>query len=99
MSNEELVERIQQGIDKTEYLEQLYQQNYRLIFKSVRRYAFRDEMDEFAAGSLFGLYEAVKHYESTASVKCMSYATYWIRQAVQRYHENNGCCIRIPVDM
>lgn len=49
--------------------------------------------------AFFGLYEAVKRYESTAGVKFMSYATYWIKQSIQRYLENNGRCIRIPVAM
>ncbi|MGF7145956.1 RNA polymerase primary sigma factor [Anaerotaenia torta] len=99
MTNEELVDQIQHGIDPGNNIEQLYQQNYRLIFQIVRKYAYRDEMDDLLQEAYFGLYEAVKRYEDTAGVKFMSYATYWIRQAVQRYLENNGRCIRIPVAM
>jgi RNA polymerase primary sigma factor len=99
MSNEELVERIQQEIDPGDNIEQLYKQNYRLIFQIVRKYSYRDEMDDLLQEAYFGLYEAVKRYESTAGVKFMSYATYWIRQSIQRYLENNGRCIRIPVAM
>ena len=99
MSNEELVERIQHGIDPGDNIEQLYQQNYCLIFKIVRRYAFRDEMDDSPQEAYFGLYEAVKYYESTTGVKFMSYITYWIKQSTRRYLENNGRCIRIPVAM
>ncbi|HHV09752.1 MAG TPA: sigma-70 family RNA polymerase sigma factor [Clostridiales bacterium] len=99
MTNEELVGRIQQDINPGDNMEQLYQQNYRLIFKIVRRYAFRDEMDDLLQEAYFGLYEAVKRYEETAGVKFMTYASYWIRQAIQRYLENNGRCIRIPAAM
>lgn len=90
---------IQQGIDPGDSIERLYQQNYRLIFQIVRKYSYRDEMDDLLQEAYFGLYEAVKRYESTAGVKFMSYATYWIRQSIQRYLENNGRCIRIPVAM
>ena len=99
MTNEELVDRIQHGIDPGDNIEQLYQQNYRLIFQIARKYAFMDEMDDLLQEAYFGLNEAVKRYESTAGVKFMSYATYWIRQAIQRYLENNGRCIRIPAAM
>lgn len=45
MTNEELVERIQQGIDPGNNIDQLYQQNYRLIFQIVRKFAYKDEME------------------------------------------------------
>lgn len=99
MTNEELVDQIQKGINPGDNMEQLYQQNYRLIFLIVRKYSYSDEMDDLLQEAYFGLYEAVKRYESTAGVKFMSYATYWIRQSIQRYLENNGRCIRIPVAM
>lgn len=99
MTNEELVDQIQKEIHPGENMEQLYQQNYRLIFLIARKYAYSDEMDDLLQEAYFGLYEAVKRYESTAGVKFMSYATYWIRQSIQRYLENNGRCIRIPVAM
>ena len=30
--------------------------------------------------SYFGLWEAVQHYETSANVRFMTYAEYWIRQ-------------------
>ncbi len=40
MSNEELVERIQHGINRTEYLQQLYIQNKGFIFNVIKKYRY-----------------------------------------------------------
>ncbi len=96
MSNEELVKQIQQGINSSDNMEQLYQQNYSLIRIIARKYAFNDDMDDLLQEAYFGLYEAVQRYEDTAGVLFMSYATFWIKQAIRRYIENNGRIIRIP---
>lgn len=96
MSNEELVKEIQQGINSTDNLRQLYQRNYGYILKIARRYAFFDDMDDLLQEAYFGLYEAVKRYEDTAGVLFMTYAAFWIRQSIKRYLENNGRSIRIP---
>ena len=42
------------------------------------------------------LWEAVQHYETSENVLFMTYAGYWLRQAIQRYIENCGSVIRIP---
>ncbi len=46
--------------------------------------------------SYFGLWEAVQHYKTSANVRFMTYAEYWIRQSVQRYLEKCGSTVRIP---
>jgi RNA polymerase primary sigma factor len=99
MSNEEIVKQIQQGINPGDNMDKLYRQNYGMICNIARRYAFMDELDDLLQEAYFGLYEAVKRYEDTAGVLFMSYASYWIKQSIQRYIENNGRCIRIPVAM
>ena len=96
MSNEELVKQIQQGINPGINMEQLYIQNDGLIRKIAKKYAFVDNMDDLMQEAYFGLYEAVKRYEDTAGVLFMSYASFWIKQAIVRYLETNGRSIRIP---
>ena len=44
----------------------------------------------------FGLVEAVQHYEMSKNVRFMTYAEYWIKQAVQRYLEKCGSTVQIP---
>ena len=96
MSNEELVKQIQQGINQTDNMEQLYSQNRGYIFKIAKRYAHVCDAEDLMQEAYFGLYEAVQRYEDTAGVLFMSYAGYWIKQAIKRYLENNGLTVRIP---
>lgn len=95
MSNEELVEQIRKEINTSENMGQLYEQNKGMICKIARKYASRVDIEDLMQEAYFGLYEAVKHYESAAEVKFMSYATYWIMQSIQRYVETNASTIRI----
>lgn len=96
MSNEELVKQIQQGINQTDNMEQLYSQNYGYIFKIAKKYAHVCDIEDLMQEAYFGLYEAVQRYEDIAGVLFMSYAGYWIKQAIKRYLENNGLTVRIP---
>lgn len=45
----------------------------------------------------FGLVKAVENYDASQGVLSMSYAPYWIRQAVKRFLEDSGRVIRVPV--
>lgn len=47
----------------------------------------------------FGLYEAVQRYENDHEVKFMTYAGFWIQQAIKRYIDNSGRCIKLPVGL
>ena len=95
MSNEELVKQIQQGINQTDNMEKLYHQNRGYIFKIANRYAHVCDIEDLMQEAYFGLYEAVQRYEDTAGVLFMSYASYWIRQSITRYLEDNGLTVRI----
>lgn len=97
MSNEELVKKIQQGINQTDNMELLYTKNRGFIYKIASRYTFnQDDIEDLLQEAYFGLYEAVKRYEDTAGVLFMSYAAYWIRHSITRYLENNGLTVRMP---
>lgn len=96
VTNEELVKQIQRGINQTDNIEQLYQQNRGYIFKIANKYAHVCDIEDLMQEAYFGLYEAVQRYENTAGVLFMSYASYWIRQSITRYLENNGLTVRIP---
>lgn len=107
MSNEDLVQLIQQGINTASNMELLYEQNKGLIFSIVRkfRYACQSdynstpiiELDELMHEAYFGLVKAVESYEPSHGVFFMSYAPYWIKQAIKRYLENCGRVVRVPV--
>lgn len=97
MTNEELVEQVQAGIDTAHNMEQLYLQNRGFIYQVAKKYSFKGEMDDLLQEGYIGLYEAVKRYEFDKGVKFLSYASYWIQQVIRRYVDNNGYTKRIPV--
>ena len=43
------------------------------------------------------LYAAVDGYNLAAGANFLTYAAYHIRQRMQRYLNNNGSCLRLPV--
>lgn len=96
MTNEELVKEIQSGINQQENMKQLYFQNIGLLRSICLKFAHNEEMEDLLQEAFFGLYEAVKHYESDSDVLFMTYAPYWIRQRLRFYTINSGHLIRIP---
>jgi len=96
MTNEQIVSEIRNGYSVTDYMQLLYESNLPLIKKFIKPYATYEPMEDLLQESYFGLWEAVQHYESSANVRFMTYAEYWIRQSVQRYLEKCGSIVRIP---
>ncbi len=102
MSNEELVDQIQKGINKSEYMEQLYIQNKGFIYNIVRkyRYACRSSYDGVPILELeayFGIVEAVERFDPDLGAGFLTYASLWINQVVKRFLDNSGQVIRVPV--
>lgn len=99
MCNEDLVMLIRGNNDNMERLGELYTNNLPIIRKIANKYTAYAEIEDLLQEGYCGLCMAVQHYDFDSGVKFISYATYWIRQAMQRYIEN--CCqmIRIPVHM
>ena len=91
-----LIERIQGGFSASENMESLYKDNLPLIRKFIKPYTAYECEADLLQESYFGLWEAVQHYETSANVRFMTYAEYWIRQSVQRYLEKCGSTVRIP---
>lgn len=101
MSNEELVELIQQGVDVNENMGILYQQNRGLIRKWAYPYInnFID-IEDLMQEAYFGLVKATESYDSKRNeFKFMTYAQYKILQKIIRYSEKNRSAKRIPSHM
>lgn len=96
MTNEELVQSIQDGFFVTEYMEKLYNNNLGMINKIIKKYTAYAETEDLLQESYFGLWEAVQHYESSENVLFIVYAAYWIRQSAIRYLEKCGFIVRMP---
>ncbi|MBI2400360.1 MAG: sigma-70 family RNA polymerase sigma factor, partial [Deltaproteobacteria bacterium] len=72
--------------------------NLRLVVNISKRYMnrglpFQDLIDE---GNI-GLIKAVERFKATMGCRFSTYATYWIRQTVERALANKGSMIRLPI--
>lgn len=95
ISNEQLVHQIRSGIDVSENMYRLWQQNIGYINKLVNHYKIYAEEEDLQQEGYLGLYEAVQHYDSEVGVKFLTYAGHWIKQRFTRYIKGNGT-VRIP---
>lgn len=96
MTNEALVERIRNGYSVTGNMQLLYENNLPLIKRYIKPYTAYEPMEDCLQEAYFGLWEAVKRYETSENVLFMTYAGYWIKQSVQRYIEKCGAVVKIP---
>lgn len=99
MSNEELVSLIQGGEDVTDNMVVLWQQNQGYIIKVARKYQHLAEVEDLMQEAYIGLTKAVENYRLEEGTTFISYATYWIKQAIHSYIENCGLLIRLPPHM
>lgn len=95
MSNEQLVARIQAGENVAENMLLLWEQNQGLIKAIAKKYTAFSEIDDLLQEGYIGLCNATYGYNPEDGT-FFNYATLWIRQAIRRYIENNGSCVRIP---
>src|SRR5215216_1436045 len=80
--------------------QRLIEKNLRLVISVAKRYRgmglpFEDLIQE---GNL-GLMKAVERFDPERGYRFSTYATWWIRQAVQRAVADKGRTIRVPVHM
>ena len=97
MTNEQLVLRIKAGEDTAANILKLWEQNKGMIYKIALKFKGQEEIEDLVQQGYLGLYDAVENYDTDAEVLFLSYATYWIKQSMQRYIENSGHVVRIPV--
>lgn len=96
MTNEQLAIRIQTGENIAENMLQLWEQTQAFIQQQARRYQSRAEKEDLEQEGFIGLCQAVDNYDPSQNVQFLTYAAFWIKQAMVRYIQNNGSTIRIP---
>lgn len=97
MTNEQLVARIQAGEDTGNNMALLYDQVKDFIRSVAWQYRDTGELEDLLQEGYLALYPAIDNYDPSAGVKFLTYASHWIHQRMRRYLQNNGSCMRIPV--
>ena len=92
----ELAKRIEQG--DLEAKERMINSNLRLVVSLAKRYQGHElPLLDLIQEGILGLIRAAEKFDWRKGYKFSTYATFWIRQAIQRGLGNKSRTIRIPV--
>ena len=92
----ELAQKIERGDLHAKEL--LVNSNLRLVASNARRYQNQGlPLADLVQEGMLGLIRAAEKFDWRKGFRFSTYATLWIRQAIQRGLENSGRTIRLPV--
>src|SRR5437588_1301998 len=94
----ELAQRIERG--DLEAKDRLVNSNLRLVIANARKYQGHDlPLLDLIQEGILGLIRASEKFDYRKGFKFSTYATFWVRQAIQRALDNRARTIRIPVHL
>ena len=92
----ELAKRIEKG--DLDAKDRMINSNLRLVVANARRYQGQGlALGDLIQEGMLGLIRAVEKFDWRKGFRFSTYATLWIRQAIQRGLENTSRTIRLPV--
>ena len=94
----ELAKRVAEGDDAAR--REMVAANLRLVVHWARRYQDRGvDLPDLIQEGTFGLMRAVDKFDWERGFRFSTYATWWIRQALQRAVQQHGRTIRLPMEV
>ncbi len=94
----ELAKRVAAGDDRAR--REMVASNLRLVVHWARRYQDRGvDLSDLIQEGTFGLMRAVDKFDWERGFRFSTYATWWIRQALQRAVQQHGRTIRLPMEV
>lgn len=76
--------------------DELITSNIRLIVSIAKRFQTICEMQDLIQEGVFGLMRAIETFNVARNVRFSTYASWWIRQALNQFVVNRSKCIRLP---
>lgn len=94
----ELAKRVASGDEEAR--REMIASNLRLVVHWARRYQDRGvDLSDLIQEGTFGLMRAVDKFDWERGFRFSTYATWWIRQALQRAVQQHGRTIRLPMEV
>ncbi len=92
----ELAKRIARG--DMEARRKMIEANLRLVVNIAKRYANRGlQLQDLIDEGNIGLIKAAERFKASIGCRFSTYATYWIKQTIERALANKGNMIRLPI--
>jgi RNA polymerase sigma-B factor len=99
VSNEEIVEQIQKGIEVSANQERLWNKNRSYVVWCIKKYIGdcpKQDLEDYINEGFIGLMTAAGKYKSGHGANFITYATFHIRAALYRYNGMNTYTVKIP---